>query len=256
MNATTLLDTLRDHAWRTPDRIVFTFVDDDGRDQETMTFDQIVAHGDAIGAALRHQHAAPRRPRCWSTPQSLDFVRAGGLHGCGHVPVPVYPPNPLNPFGRSVELFAKLAAAQVVRPPCSPTASSIATGRWARSSTSFARGGPDWPTLPWIRTDTIKSTGRAAAGTRSALGFDDIAFLQYTSGSTSTPKGVAVNYGNLHHQLTCNRLEAGFNDQSRGLWAPQYHDFGLICGLMNGLVGTCLSHHVAAGLHPAAGRLV
>ena len=53
MNATTLLDTLRDHARQTPDRIVFTFVDDNGRDQDTMTFGQIVAAGDAIGAPLR-----------------------------------------------------------------------------------------------------------------------------------------------------------------------------------------------------------
>jgi acyl-CoA synthetase (AMP-forming)/AMP-acid ligase II len=59
---------------------------------------------------------------------------------------------------------------------------------------------------------------------------DDIAFLQYTSGSTSRPKGVTLTHGNLMANMRCI-MELGLHvsKEDRGIsWLPLYHDMGLI----------------------------
>ena len=65
---------------------------------------------------------------------------------------------------------------------------------------------------------------------------DDIAFLQYTSGSTATPKGVMVSHGNL--MANERAIETGFSigaDDVFVSWLPLYHDMGLIGGLLQPL---------------------
>lgn len=58
---------------------------------------------------------------------------------------------------------------------------------------------------------------------------NDLAFLQYTSGSTSDPKGVMISHGNLSHNLTIITNELNASDKTVVVsWLPQYHDMGLI----------------------------
>ncbi|HVW65645.1 MAG TPA: amino acid adenylation domain-containing protein [Nitrosospira sp.] len=62
---------------------------------------------------------------------------------------------------------------------------------------------------------------------------EDIAFLQYTSGSTSVPKGVMVSHGNL--MANARALEEGMSMSAGDIylsWLPLYHDMGLIGGLL------------------------
>lgn len=65
---------------------------------------------------------------------------------------------------------------------------------------------------------------------------EDIAFLQYTSGSTSAPKGVMVSHGNLiaNEAAIQQRMAIGPGDRFVS-WAPLYHDMGLIGGLLQPL---------------------
>jgi acyl-CoA synthetase (AMP-forming)/AMP-acid ligase II len=64
---------------------------------------------------------------------------------------------------------------------------------------------------------------------RPALGADDIAFIQYTSGSTSNPRGVVITHGNIlsnlqliHQEFDCSEEDIGLN------WLPLHHDMGLV----------------------------
>jgi acyl-CoA synthetase (AMP-forming)/AMP-acid ligase II len=67
----------------------------------------------------------------------------------------------------------------------------------------------------------------------------DIAFLQYTSGSTSAPKGVMISHSNLMHHVAINKQAMSWNSRSVGIsWCPQYHDLGLVvCTLCNFFCG-------------------
>ncbi len=74
----------------------------------------------------------------------------------------------------------------------------------------------------------------------------DIALLQYTSGSTNTPKGVMVSHGNLSQQCQIlDKLFAPKTDSKVVSWMPVFHDFGLIAGvvypLCRGLPSTIFS---------------
>ncbi len=65
---------------------------------------------------------------------------------------------------------------------------------------------------------------------------DDLVFLQYTSGSTQTPKGVMVSHGNLlHNSEVMRRLFRHGPDSCGVIWLPPFHDMGLIGGLLQPL---------------------
>ncbi|MET8759978.1 fatty acyl-AMP ligase [Lentzea sp. NPDC004782] len=66
---------------------------------------------------------------------------------------------------------------------------------------------------------------------------DDIALLQYTSGSTSEPKGVMVSHRNLLSNVDAIMAATGSDSSSRsGAWIPHYHDMGLIGLLLTGVL--------------------
>ncbi|MEO1620577.1 MAG: AMP-binding protein [Cyanobacteria bacterium J06632_3] len=107
------------------------------------------------------------------------------------------------------------------------------------------------PVVDWLATDTLEfspDTSFNAALTTP----EKVAFLQYTSGSTSQPKGVMVTHGNLAHNLQQIQAAFGQSDiQSADIqsdiakpssyegviWLPPYHDMGLIGGILQPLYG-------------------
>jgi acyl-CoA synthetase (AMP-forming)/AMP-acid ligase II len=76
-------------------------------------------------------------------------------------------------------------------------------------------------------TDDLVDIGRA--GRVHAVRSEDVAFIQYSSGSTSAPKGVVLTHANLLANLRGSTAAAGFNEQDVSLsWMPLTHDMGLI----------------------------
>lgn len=184
-------------------------------------------------------------------PPSLNFTIA--FLAClkaNIIAVPVFPPNPMR--RDSLHMFAIIvqsSGAKVALTDASYQYQKKIVGirdsfqKWSyarqQRTSNTATGSttnkmPSWPeSLTWITTDNKSS--KITAVSLPERDIDDvtyrrqIAFLQYTSGSTSDPKGVMITHGNLAHNLHCitNELQAT-DDTIVVSWLPQYHDMGLI----------------------------
>jgi len=160
----------------------------------------------------------------------------------GLVAVPVYPPHP----DRKDSLGA---FAGIVR-ECGARV-ALTNGEYANSKrlgqlknnfmnkiSKKSEGTDDakWPdNLLWVITDRepLQNPPAKFQQLEETPKPEDIAFLQFTSGSTSAPKGVALTHANLSHNLhvITNELKAS-KDTKVVSWLPQYHDMGLIGALL------------------------
>ncbi len=109
---------------------------------------------------------------------------------------------------------------------------------------------PGLKTLQWLGTDAIDDD-MATAWSAPMLTPDTVAFLQYTSGSTSAPKGVMVSHGNLMHNQ--RMLQQAYEHSAETVcvsWLPLYHDMGLIGNVLQTLYvgGHCVLMTPAAFL--------
>ena len=167
----------------------------------------------------------------------------------GLVAVPVYPPHPNR--AESVSAFVGIARGCDARVALTngeyANAKRLAGMKSAFSTRIRTRGRegddrcdalPTWPEeLMWIVTDgePVQDPPRIGSYPRVAAQPEphEVAFIQYTSGSTSSPKGVTLTHNNLAHNLhiISSELRAGVDTRVVS-WLPQYHDMGLIGSLI------------------------
>ena len=158
-------------------------------------------------------------------PPGLDFV--AGFFGClyaGVVAVPAYPPRRNRNMAR-IQAIADDASARLAL-----TVSDV-----LRRTESLLDEGSTMHGLTWLATDELDDD---AADDWKLPDVDEntLAFLQYTSGSTGSPKGVMLTHGNILHNcsLITTTFEAG-HDTVGMSWLPTYHDMGLVGGVLNPL---------------------
>lgn len=236
-----LLEQLEHHLDVRPDQHCVVHVDDDGVNETALSFRDLDTAARAVAGSLVHRHGFCKGDHALLVyPTSLDFVVA--FVACvyaGIVPVPVAPPNPLDPAD-GMDLFRALCDDCEPRAILTNTKYRIArqAGRVKTWATTLGRAG--WPRAKWVDTTRLRAdrplVGRLRADPR------DIALLQYTSGSTSTPKGVPLTHANLAHQCTVHAPRCLMGPDIRGVvWLPHFHDYFLISSLLVNLHhGGCL----------------
>jgi amino acid adenylation domain-containing protein len=167
-------------------------------------------------------HAKPGARVVLLYPPGLDF--AVGLFGCfyaGVIAVPAYPPHGSRGFGLLQTIVDDSGAVLALTDSAHEKAAISA----------LARNG-----LPTVRTLCVESAAvPSGVGLADGLapGAASIALLQYTSGSTGTPRGVVVSHGNLMENCAVIHDRFGNSAETRGLiWLPPYHDMGLVGGIL------------------------
>ena len=213
---TVLLDRATSH----PDRLAYTFLSNGEDESGKFTYADVARRSAAVGATLRDAAAPGERAILLYAP-GLEFIEA--FYGCllsKVVAVPVYPPDPTR-LERSLQRLG--AIVDDAKPSLVLTTSAIQ----AMAQAMLPADSP-LMVMRWVATDQAESFGADATSFVEAAG-NDLAFLQYTSGSTASPKGVMVSHGNLLHNCGLIRDACGLSGASVGVsWLPVYHDMGLI----------------------------
>ncbi len=224
--SSTLVDLLQHRANRPSHENAFTFLEDGTAEMGSLTYQQLDLRARAIAAALQTTTTVGDRALLLYPP-GLDFISA--FFGClyaGVVAVPAYPPRQNQKISR---LLGIMASAQ---PTTILATSSIVAELEREPAQRLAFGA-----TRWLATDRVLDD-QASTWRKPAVGSDSLAFLQYTSGSTSAPKGVMVSHRNLLHNSECIRhVFALTRDSVSVTWLPSYHDMGLIDGILQPVYG-------------------
>ncbi len=222
--AQTLLDVLDWHLQAHPDRTQITCLLDDV--ELRLSYRDLAAASAALAAGLQRAGVQPRQTVAIMLPTSPEYFGAYfGILRAGAIPVPIYPPARASQLEDHVLRHTGiLANAQATLLVTVPEAMVVARLLQAR--------------VPGLHHVMTPAQLAAEGGTPLpvAVRGDDIAFIQYTSGSTGNPKGVALTHANLLANIRAMvQVAQGTPDDVFVSWLPLYHDMGLIGSWLAGL---------------------
>ena len=213
----TLDEALFHFAQRDPQRVHIQLRLEDG-EMRPITYAELLSDSSAVAAALLQRAAVQPGDRiALMLPTGPDFFPAFfGAILAGAVPVPLYPPWRAN----QIEEYAQRQA-------------KIIGDAGARLLVTFQEVGPlvrllrgQVPSLE--KVVTLGGLGKASGVVRRPLP-EDVALIQYTSGSTGDPKGVVLTHSNLIGNIRAIAGALKINSRDVGVsWLPLYHDMGLI----------------------------
>ena len=191
--------------------------------EQTFTYAVFECRVRALAARLQQQFSKGERALVMLDNGDHYAVSMLACFYCGVIAVPVFPPESTRP-----QHLARLTGV-----------AADSQARCVLTSTAFgnAMTGADsqFGDVTAIAVDAVDAA-LADAWQPFEPADEDIAFLQYTSGSTSAPKGVIVTHGNLMANEHAIQVGMGIGPDDKFVsWAPLYHDMGLIGGLMQPL---------------------
>ncbi|MFZ3217173.1 MAG: AMP-binding protein [Candidatus Acidiferrales bacterium] len=229
-SAETLSEIVRLRGRAEPGRCHIQIYEEDGR-LRAITFGELYERSSAVAADLRRRGLEPGQTVAIMLPTCAEFFWTfAGILFAGGIPVPIYPPfradriaeyatrqsnilrNAESQFlvtWRQAESLAKLLRPRV------PSLRDVLNAEKLASAPADAGG----PALQWRPVQNFSHHGHG----------EDVAFLQYTSGSTGDPKGVVLTHANLLANIRA--IISGIDIQRSDAcvsWLPLYHDMGLI----------------------------
>ncbi len=206
-----LLDLVQQRAIESPTDTAYQFLTSSSG-YDTLTYQELDKKARAIAAILQQQGCYNERA-VLLLPPSLDYIAA--FYGClyaGVIAVPVYPPSKNRHLRRLLSIVEDAQA------------------KFILTQEIFADQGFD-ATATVIKVDQIEETA-AEVYFPIVRNSEDLVFLQYTSGSTSNPKGVMVSYGNISSNIKMLENNFGSETDVTCSWLPPYHDMGLVAGII------------------------
>lgn len=201
-------------------KCALTFLQDGETEHSHLSYEELDCRARSVAAWLQTNGYTGERVLLLY-PSGLDFVIA--FMGClyaGAIAVPAYPPRVNRNILRLTSIIADAAA--VLALTTDPLVS--------KTQRLLEEAGVHGMRIAAMR-DGDAETWQRPASDRTRL-----AFLQYTSGSTSHPKGVMVSHGNLLENHEMMRHSFGQSSRTKIVtWLPLFHDMGLIGNVLQSL---------------------
>ena len=227
-----LVDILRWRAINQPNRLAYRFLMDGEYDEMAITYEDLDRQARLIGALLQVSAKAGDRVLLLF-PEGLDFIAA--YFGCLYaqmIAIPLPPPHPAR-LEKSLETTFRIAH------DATPAVALLSSSLFNAIKSTKAIG-DQFGKMKLLVTDRNDLQDWAEKWQQPLIGEAEIDFLQYTSGSTTSPKGVMVSHRNLLHNMACIEDTFGLTSKSKTVfWLPPYHDMGLIGGILQALYTGC-----------------
>lgn len=238
MREVSILSVLRERAAQTPDDLAFTFTDYD-RDWdgviETLTWSQLWRRTLNVADEVS-RNGSPGDRALIVAPQGLAFIVAFlGAMQAGFIAVPLAVPVP----GTYDERLSAVVT------DTSPSVVLTTSGVFDIAAQYVDDGAA---VIAVVSVDTLDLDAEPSPGAPGAEVTDgpDVAYLQYTSGSTRLPAGVMISHRNLvanFEQLMPDYMVAHGGVLPPGSklvsWLPFYHDMGLMLGIAAPILDGC-----------------
>ena len=222
----TLVDVFAWHARRQPDFVHIIHLNEDGS-THSISIERLWREARAVAAGLQAREVAPGDAVALMLPTCPAFFPCFlGILLAGAVPVPIYPPARPSQIEDHLRRHATILANAQAR-------LLIASGEVALPA-GLLRGRVESLRGTVLADELLAATGDPMVVPARA---EQLALLQYTSGSTGNPKGVMLTHGQLLANIRAMARTAELSrDDVFVSWLPLYHDMGLICAWLSSLV--------------------
>ncbi|MDI3287042.1 type I polyketide synthase [Polyangium sp. 15x6] len=220
----TLVDLLCWRAEQLCDRTAFTAITDGEHEEDSVSYAELDRRARAIATQLQSRGASGERALLLYPP-GVDFIAA--FFGCLYanviaIPAPQPEPARLKRTVPRLQAIARDAGASIAL----TTSALVATSEGMRAHAE------ELGRLCWIASDA-PTEGAEHAWQPPVIREDSLAYLQYTSGSTATPKGAMLAHRNVLHNVGTIHRAAGYSQDSVSVsWVPNFHDYGLVSGII------------------------
>lgn len=227
-----LVELFRYRAQQTPDQTAYTYLKEGITEEGRLSYAELDRKARA-GAVVIRRYVAPNGRVLLLYPPGIDFMV--GFAAClyaGAIAIPAPPPDTVR-LKRTLprlKAIAKDAQASLV----------LSSGELIESikqkSTSATQAAMDtFAVEHWLDYADLNDANADDWQMPEITG-DNLAYLQYTSGSTATPKGVMMSHANLMHHLAQIQHAWAYDQDSVSVtWMPYFHDYGLVDGLLEPL---------------------
>ena len=241
-----LVDLLRYRAVHNRDSLAYSFLKDGLKCAQSVTYAELDRQARALAYALqvKGQSTPGDRVVLLYSP-GIDFLVAffGSLYR-GLIPIPAPPPDAVRLKRTLPRLLSILNDAgaglilstQDIYQYCNESDQSTVTELLKSGALKKQDNLND---VVWLCSDDLIANTDVDDSKRwiqPPLNRQTLAYLQYTSGSTSSPKGVMLSHGNLLHHLKTLKTAWRYTSESVSVtWMPHFHDYGLVDGLLEAL---------------------
>ncbi len=214
-----VIDRLKKHIDSTPDKVIFRYIENDSDRPKIVTFKELDYEAKKVASMLQEKYNKGDRALLLY-PAGLDFIYA--FLGClyaGVVAVPAYPPRKNQKIDRLRNIVEDCDAKVI-----------LTTDQIYKISKDIFEKDELFSNISLVSTETIEEN---RPFNEVLVDNEDLAFLQYTSGSTGNPKGVMVSHANISSNLEVIKEFVECDKNSIGTsWLPHFHDMGLIGGVL------------------------
>jgi fatty-acyl-CoA synthase len=235
-SAATLTEILRLRGRGEPARAHIFLYEEDHDDPREITFGELYERAAAVAVELQRRGLEPGQTVAIMLPTCAEFFFTfAGVLLAGGIPVPIYPPIRAdrvteyaarqsgilrNAEARFLITFRQAEGLARLLQPSVPTLRGVLNAeRLASVDEANGHSAKQHPATEWRAVQNLSHQPHT----------EDIALLQYTSGSTGDPKGVTLTHANLLSNI--RSIVAGIDlrpDDVAVSWLPLYHDMGLI----------------------------